>query len=105
MSKRRFRALFAITVCAHAESMIAAALCLGGLLPVLLLGAAILPEKWLLVGQTTIVPVAGILIFQKWLGRGILADSVMTIALLIAARFRRSVLSMLVTVQLPSLRC
>jgi hypothetical protein len=65
MSKRKFKELFAKTVCAHAGSVIAVLLCLAGLTPVFLLGAFV-PEEWLLNGIATLVLVAGFLLFRRW---------------------------------------
>ena len=104
MSKWKLRELFAKTVCAHAGSVIAAALCLAGLLPVFLLGASFVSEAWFLEGLTTLVLVAGLLLFRRWPGHAVLVDSVMTVVLLIAARFRRSLLSAIAPVRLASLR-
>jgi hypothetical protein len=104
MSKLRLRELFAKTVCAHAGSVIAAALCLAGLFPVFLLGAAFVPEEWFLKGLTTLVLVVGLLLFLRWSGSRRMAGSMMGVAFLIAAWFRRSLLSAITPTRVVPLR-
>jgi hypothetical protein len=93
VSSQGLRELFGKTVCAHAGSLIAAALCLAGLLPVLLLGSVFVSEAWFQV-LMTLVLAAGLLFFRTWPGYGLQVDSVIGV-LLVASRFRRSLLSAL----------
>src|SRR5216684_5721989 len=102
MSKRKLSELFAKTVCTHAGSVIAAALCLAGLLPVFLLGGVFVPEAWFMNGLTTIVLVAGLLLFRRWSGYGLMVASMTRVVLLIAARFRRNLLSLKAPVKMAS---
>lgn len=104
MSNRKPRELFAETVCAHAGSVIAVALCLAGLVPVFLLGAAFVSEARFLEGLTTLAIVAGLLLFHRWPGHGVLVDSIMNVILLIAAGVRRISLSAIAPVRMVSLR-
>jgi hypothetical protein len=104
MSKRKLKELFARTVCAHAGSVIATAMCLAGLAPFFLLGAAFVPEGWFLEGLTTVVLVAGLLLFWRLPGHGLQLDSMRSVVLLIASGFRRSLLSVLAPERVASLR-
>jgi hypothetical protein len=103
MSKLRLREVFAKTVCAHAGSVIAAALCLAGLFPVFLIGAAFVPEGWFLKGLTRFGLVAGLLLFRRSVGYRLLMNSVMTGVSLIAIRFGLSLLSVIAPVRATSL--
>ncbi len=68
MLKRKPDNLFARVVCANAPYVIAAALCVAGLLSALVL-SAFLPGLWALAGFTAVLLIAGLPLFGKWSGR------------------------------------
>ncbi len=74
MSKRKSREVFDTVVCARACSVIAAALCVAGLLAALQL-AAFLPEPWSAVGITTLLLVTGLPVMGRWPGHGFRLES------------------------------
>ena len=104
MSKWNLKELFAKTVCAQAGSVIAAAVCFAGLLPVFLLGAALVPEGWFLKGLLTLAPVAGLLLFRKWSESESEVRSMMGVFLLTVVRLRRDLLFVIAPVRVASLR-
>lgn len=65
MSKRNTREIFAKVVCIHAQSVIAATLCLTGLSCAFLL-SAFLPGLWSLAGLTTVLLVAARPLLGSW---------------------------------------
>lgn len=66
--------LFARVVCANAPYVIAAALCIAGLLSALVL-SAFLPGLWALAGFTAVLFIAGLPLFGKRSGRESVLES------------------------------
>ncbi len=62
------REVFARLVCANAPYVIAAALCVAGLLSALVL-SAFLRGLWALAGFTAVLLIAALRLFGKWSGR------------------------------------
>jgi len=74
MVKREPPNLFARVVCANAPYVIAAALCVAGLLSALVL-SAFLPGLWALAGFTAVLSIAGVPLLGKWSEREAVLES------------------------------
>lgn len=74
MPKWKPRVLFAKVVCANAPYVIAAALCVAGLLSALMI-SAFLPGLWALAGFTSVLLIAGLPVLGKWSSREFLLES------------------------------
>jgi|GEM_PF-2187299 len=74
MPKRKPENLFARVVCANAPYVIAAALCVTGILSALVL-AAFLPGLWALAGFAAVLLIVGLPLFGKWSGREVVLES------------------------------
>lgn len=74
MSKRKPDNLFARVVCANAPYVIAAALCVTGLLSAVVL-SAFLPGLWSVAGFTAILLIAGVPLLGKWSRREFVLES------------------------------
>jgi hypothetical protein len=74
MLKRKPREVFAMVVCANAPYVIAAALCVAGLLSALVL-SAFLPGLWSLAGFAAVLLIAGLPLLGKWSRRESVLES------------------------------